>query len=81
MKIILDIKKCSECPKVITRRTLGAGYAFDYLCGACKSSFTNYMTGAQETIYKHIVSYVEYDDEIPDVPDWCPLLFKNTKEN
>ncbi len=81
MKIILDIKNCSECPKVITRRTRGAGYAFDYLCGTCKSSFVNHMTGNKETIYKKIVGYVEYDSEIPDVPEWCPLIFKNTEEN
>lgn len=67
MKIILDIKKCSECPKCITRRTPRSGFAYDYLCS---------MLSDVDGNYTEITGYVEYESEIPEVPEWCPLALK-----
>lgn len=63
-KIGLEINKCRSCPLVEIERTPKAGYAFDYFCSA-----TSPM--------KLIASYVEYPSEIPEVPDWCPILCKD----
>lgn len=60
----VPIGRCDDCPFVEVSRTLGAGYAHDYLCRKTQ---------------KTIVSYVEYDSEIPPVPQWCP--FKIKEEN
>jgi hypothetical protein len=50
-----------------TERTIGAGYAFDYLCKACGK--------------RKIVGYVEWDSEIPPVPDWCPFRIKSEEDD
>lgn len=57
MLIGFEIEKCNKCPFVKTELTFGAGYAMDYIC-----TKTN----------KRIVGYVEWDSEIPEVPEWCP---------
>lgn len=55
-----ELENCSKCPLVaITRtRTLGAGYAQDYLCKANND--------------KMIAGYIEWKYQLPDVPEWCP---------
>lgn len=57
----IPIGRCDDCPFVEVSRTPRAGYAHDYLC-----SKTN----------KTIINYVEYDSEIPPIPDWCPYRLK-----
>ena len=55
----IPVGRCDECRFCSISRTEGAGYALDYFCKAAN---------------KKIASYVEYDDEIPEVPKWCPYL-------
>lgn len=59
MKVFVEIKKCDECPFVEIDRTEGAGYAVDYFC--------------KKSNGRKIAGYVEYQREIPDVPNWCPF--------
>ena len=69
LTIKLNISKCNEidkkvgisCPFLEISRTQGAGYAEDFFCKANNS--------------KKICGYVEWESDIPLVPDWCP--FKN----
>ena len=63
---MVGIGRCDECPCVKKTRTPRAGFAFDYYCNACQT-----LSGP-----KKITTYVEYDDEIPPVPDWCPFKIK-----
>lgn len=56
----VGVGRCDTCPYVHTEMTPRAGYALDYYCKATPSR-------------KMIVGYVEYDHEIPEVPDWCPF--------
>lgn len=56
--IHMEIKDCSECPKHRTERTPRTGYAIDYFCK---------ITGEM------VASYIEWPDEMPDVPKDCPL--------
>ena len=63
--VVVGVGRCDECPCVEQERTPRAGYAFDYFCKACRD-----MNGKP----KLISSYVEYDSEIPEVPDWCPFF-------
>jgi hypothetical protein len=58
--IKLSVGRCDTCPFVEKTRTPHAGYAHDYYC---KLTPNRTM----------IVGYVEYDSEIPEVPDWCPF--------
>ena len=60
----IPVGRCDECPLHYTERTQGAGYAFDYHCKACNG--------------KKIVGYVEWDSEIPEIPEWCPYRKENT---
>lgn len=64
-EIKISVGRCDQCPMSETSRTAGAGYALDYFCKAKKG--------------KRIAYYIEYDAEIPPVPDWCP--FRKEKEN
>lgn len=66
--VTIDVGRCDECPFVTTERTPNAGFAFDYFCTACKNKYTGKL--------KRITSYVEWDSEIPPVPDWCPFRKK-----
>ena len=69
MLIGFEIEKCDKCPFVQLERTQGAGYAHDYWC-------TKTMDKR-----KLIVGYVEWDSEIPEVPEWCPCKIETqTKE-
>lgn len=70
IKIILSIGKCDSqysngvrCPFFYTERTENAGYALDYFCEAANG--------------RKIVGYVEWDSDVPPVPDWCPNLCKD----
>lgn len=62
--VFVGIGRCDDCPFVTISRTPRAGYAYDYYCTA----------NPEEK--KCIASYVEYDSEIPPVPQWCPFRAK-----
>ena len=64
-KAYIPVGRCDMCPMCETERTIGAGYAFDYLCKACGK--------------RKIVGYVEWDSEIPEIPDWCPFRAKENQ--
>lgn len=59
--VAIPVGRCDECPYHTTKATPGAGFADDYYCK---------KTG------KIITTYVEWDSEIPPVPDWCPYREK-----
>lgn len=64
MLFLLEIENCSKCPKCKTERALTADSfedANNYFCG--------------ENNHK-IAEYVEWNDDLPEVPDWCPHLVK-----
>ncbi len=61
----MEIEKCTDkpngvgCPFVHSERTQGAGFAVDYWCNGTKTP-------------RKIIGYIEWDSEIPPVPEWCP---------
>lgn len=57
--IKLVISDCSECPKVVEKRTPNAGYAHDYFCSI--------------TFNRKVMGYVEWESDKAPVPDWCPI--------
>ncbi len=63
--VVIPVGRCDECPLHYTKRTPNAGYALDYFCKACGD--------------REITHYVEWDNEIPPVPDWCPFRKENKK--
>ena len=66
MAVWIPIDRCDHCPNCKTKLTKGYGYATDYHCGA---TYDNRL----------IVSYVEWDSEIPkEPPEWCP--FRDLKD-
>lgn len=54
-----NIEKCDKCPFVKTKLTKGFGYALDYMCSKKDN--------------RVITSYIEWDSQIPPVPEWCPI--------
>ena len=64
--VVVGVGRCDECPCVKETRTPRAGFAFDYYCNACQTP-----SGP-----KQITTYIEYDNEMPPVPDWCPFKIK-----
>lgn len=66
-KVTIEVGRCDECPFCNTRRTMGAGEAFDYLCGKMNN--------------KQINGYVEYMSELGPVPKWCPFYIKEMEVN
>ncbi len=58
-EVVVKVGRCDECPYCTTKRTMGAGYAFDYMCSIMKN--------------KIITPYVEYMSELDPVPGWCPF--------
>jgi hypothetical protein len=64
--IMLELKKCNRsgqmldysCPMLGSEPTKGAGCATDYYCMLAN---------------KPIAGYVEWESEMPEVPEWCPL--------
>ena len=62
IRLEYDIEKCWDCLMCKSEPTITADsfeIATDYYCG---------VNG------KKIMGYVEYDSEMPPVPNWCPLL-------
>ena len=64
--VVIGVGRCDECPCVKQTRTPRAGYAFDYYCNAMQTPSGPMC----------ITTYVEYDFEMPPVPDWCPFKIK-----
>jgi len=63
--ITIPVKNCGPCPFRETRRTVGAGYAIDWLCTKMDD--------------KKIAGYIEWGSDEPEsVPEWCPYI--NNKE-
>lgn len=72
----LKIDKCSECPHCkITRLYTGDSWehAEDYWCKATPDVPKN-ERGRSALPFKLISGYVEWNDEIPSPPEWCPFL-------
>ena len=67
--VSIGVGRCDECPFERETRTPYAGCAYDYWCVAKQYSSDP----------RKIVGYVEYDSEIPPVPDWCPFRTKERK--
>ena len=74
--IFLNIEKCwsadnenniKKCPFVISDKTEGAGCASDYFCAAANN--------------KKIAGYVEWESDMPLVPDWCPKRVSNETQD
>ncbi len=73
-KIQIEVKSCMDCPYHTAKRHYTSDsfeMAFDYFC-------TEVVIKADkaETEYKQVASYIEREREMPDVPEWCPLLVK-----
>lgn len=74
VKIILTLDKCVNngkdkinCPYAESDRTPNSGYAVDWYC--------KLMPDPQEFHgYKITSGYVEWDNEINPVPNWCPFM-------
>ena len=68
--ILIPIDNCMKCPFCKNERTIGAGYAEDYLCSKVLDP-NNKPYG-----FKLIAGYVEWAREGPQdnqIPDWCPF--------
>ena len=65
-EVVIPVGRCDECPLCLTKRTPRAGYAFDYFCKAMHN--------------KQIDHYVEYNDELRAVPEWCPFRKENSDD-
>ena len=62
IKIEYDIKKCWDCPKckhIQTPTPDSYDIEFDYFC---------------DVNNRKIAGDIEHDWEMPDIPNWCPLL-------
>lgn len=59
MGIFIKHKKCDACAFVKTGHTPGSGYGTDYFCSKKNN--------------KKVAGYVEWDSELPLIPNWCPL--------
>lgn len=58
-KKVIFISECGKCPFKKEERTMGAGYAEDWIC--TKKN-------------KKIAGYIEWPSEEPkEIPTWCPL--------
>jgi hypothetical protein len=60
-KLLIEIDKCYECPFVKCERAYTPDsfeYEWNYKCGR-----------NDETI----ATYIEYNREMPEVPNWCPI--------
>lgn len=68
--VVVGVGRCDVCPYVKETRTPRAGFAFDYYCNACQTP-----EGPRK-----ITGYIEYDSEIPPVPDWCPFKIKEDEK-
>lgn len=68
--VVVGVGRCDECPCVKEDRTPNAGFALDYYCNACQTS-----DGPRK-----ITRYIEYDSEMPPVPNWCPFKIKEDED-
>ena len=59
----ISVGRCDQCPFHDITRTIGAGDAYDYYC---------------KVKNRKIMGYVEYRDELPPVPSWCPFYIKES---
>ena len=66
-KIIIEIDKCEQCPFVKKKNNETHDWFEDY------AEVYDYICGVNE---KEIACWVERPSEIPEVPDWCPILYK-----
>lgn len=80
-KICLEIETCKECPFSVEERHWTSDsweHAFDYYCKLTpdtikfKGKIFNYKNFGDNS-YKKIAGYVEWDSEMPNVPEWCPI--------
>lgn len=62
MKITFEIEKCNQCPFHKTTPYYSWEYAVNYIC---------------EKANRQIAGYIEWDDELPEVPNWCPIAVKD----
>ena len=69
-QVIVSVGRCDECPMVTNQLTPRAGFAIDYFCKACRN---------EDLSYREIAHYVEYDSEIPPVPNWCPWKVRESE--
>ena len=66
----IEIQTCMGCPYHTTKRHYTSDsfeMAFDYYCTK--------MPIMQDE-YKQVASYIEREREMPEIPEWCPLLIK-----
>lgn len=64
IQLIYDIDNCSHCPLHKTQPLVTADpweHASDYYCGS---------NGEK------IAGYIEWESEMPDIPNWCPHLLR-----
>ena len=64
-KIILEIEKCWDGCPYCKSHFGGHGDADDWFCTY------------NDRIKRPIATYVEYNSDMPAVPDWCPCNVKN----
>jgi hypothetical protein len=64
IQLIYDIDNCSRCPLHRTQPLITSDsweHASDYYCGS---------NG------KKIAGYIEWESDMPNIPNWCPHLLK-----
>lgn len=59
-KIQFELKDCRECPFHTYGGSSPYGDAYDLYCENSKKP-------------RIIQEYIEYESEVPPVPDWCPI--------
>ena len=70
-RICIELNNCMACPFVISERMWTSDSfeeAYDYFCGEKRERATG--------MPKKIAGYIEWEREMPDVPNWCPHLVK-----
>lgn len=66
-RIVIEIENCYECPNAVTERYYTEDsfeIAWTYRCKK-----TSNIMG-----FKKIADYIERRSDMPEIPDWCPLL-------
>ena len=80
--IQLKIKNCSECPYCkITRLYTEDSWehAQDYWCELTPAAPKN-ERGRSSVPFRLIAGYVEWNDETPTPPEWCPIASPGHKK-
>ena len=75
-KIFLEIETRKECPFSVEKRHWTSDsweHAFDYYCKLTPNKVKCGVHTYKISDYKKIAGYVEWDSEMPNVPDWCPI--------